>query len=304
MPKTKPSCFISYCHQDMDTQTLEKFEELLTEVSEDYIEFIRDVRHPVGGNWDEFMEIVNSADAAILLLTPEYKKRVTARAGGVYEEFRRIFTRFSNLKEARKLSGEDRDPPLRSFALIPIIFSGDASSSLPNEIARENYKDFAHFHVDRDQRSKRIIIADSVKSQFLPIVKEIIWKIEASIIDNILDFRFTQEKYFDLLLINTKDENLTQLSRPKRNYIFTKTRSYGEINKERSFIIVGRKGSGKSTITRYIADQHMERYKKRIHFFVDDVNLEMLFEVEAFSLKKYRSDTRVIRPQIELMKAI
>jgi ABC-type multidrug transport system fused ATPase/permease subunit len=261
MPKINATCFISYCHDDTDFDTLEKLEEMLGEASEHYIKFIRDDQNPVGGNWDDFMSLVESVDAAILLLSPAYKTKVMTRSGGVYREFRQILLRHARVREARQRPRMvDPVHGLRSFRLIPILFSGSSSDALPNEISREHYFDFTHFHVAREEGrdakgKKQLIIANSVKSSFQSNVRDIISRIDSAIIENIPDFHYTKEKYFDLLMSESKDENLTNaLSMEKRNYIFVKTSSYKEIRKRKSYIIVGRKGSGKSTITRYISE--------------------------------------------------
>ncbi len=309
MPRAKASCFISYCHADVDADTLEQFEGLLRTESEDCIEFIRDVKQPPGRDWDEFMSLLESVDATLVLLTPGFKSKVLNKSDGVYEEFRRIYTRFCQARDRRARDGLSDSSPPKSFLMIPVLLSGTKLLSVPTEIERINYEDFTHFHVSREEgrehKGKRIIIADSVRSRFVPKIKRIISSIDNTIIENIPDFKYTREKYFDLLLVDTKDEHLAnQISKEKRNYIFVKTRSYEEIFKHKSFIIVGRKGSGKSTITSYIADQQPNAYKRRIHFYVDNINLDTLFQVEGFSLNKFISDSVFIKHQVDIMSIV
>ncbi len=91
--KKKPSCFISYCHQDTNKESIYFLVNEIKSLAKSQINFYWDREQLTGTKLTTFMDNLYTCDAIVLLLTPEYKRKVDSREGGVYDEFQRIMDR-------------------------------------------------------------------------------------------------------------------------------------------------------------------------------------------------------------------
>jgi energy-coupling factor transporter ATP-binding protein EcfA2 len=70
---------------------------------------------------------------------------------------------------------------------------------------------------------------------------------------------------------------------------FVKTLTYELVSRQQAVFVVGRKGSGKSTLTQALPLLHEERYNFSIEINADHYNLESLYTL--YSNPQFRSDT-------------
>ena len=153
--RKKPTCFISYCREGIDLDSVRSLVQQLHDASGEDIEFLFDEYLKPGADLPSFMELVEHASGVIVLLTPQYKRKVEERLGGVYKEFSVIMGRYEKELESanRKVEesteeklyrGEEklyRETIASPFCLIPLIFSANFQASCPNEISGKLSKD-------------------------------------------------------------------------------------------------------------------------------------------------------------------
>ncbi|MGA1845355.1 MAG: toll/interleukin-1 receptor domain-containing protein [bacterium] len=100
--KSRPTCFISYCHEDTNKDAIAFLVYELKELGGIDTTFYWDRELLTGSRLKAFMDQLYSSDAIILLLSPAYKRKVDAREGGVYEEYQRIMHRLDELESLRR----------------------------------------------------------------------------------------------------------------------------------------------------------------------------------------------------------
>ena len=83
----RPTCFISYCRDGVDRDTVDHLVQQLRQTSRQRVEFLYDEDLDAGAKLPAFMDMLRSVDGVILLLTPEYKTKTEDRLGGVYTEY-------------------------------------------------------------------------------------------------------------------------------------------------------------------------------------------------------------------------
>jgi hypothetical protein len=122
MSESKAICFVSYCHGDIDREVLQYVRFLLESRSQQKYEILIDEDVPTGGDLEDFMAFPDKVDAVLILLTPEYKRRVLERKGGVYTEFTRIITRYQQMQDARKAG--TRSSQIKGYFELFLIDAG------------------------------------------------------------------------------------------------------------------------------------------------------------------------------------
>lgn len=278
MAKQKlPICFISYCHDDADFPALEAFEEEIEKQISGAFRIIRDKSNiSVGGLISDHEDEIHQADVVILICTPQYKRKVKERAGGVHREYGQILSRYQIYLDAVKNGNSPRP-----FALIPILFSGAHDSSIMSEISDNLYLDFTKFRVVKG-KSGKFEVPEFVQSQHRDIFHQIRSKLDG--IRNGIEENFAKEYdyWLNLLFLEDRHEAARKKYRFNNvedllNELFVKTRSYNRIVDGDKCILIGRKGSGKSTIVDHFHRGNDERYKPPIQIIVDNFDLGFLY---------------------------
>ena len=176
----KPSCFISYCHEDTNKDAILLLVEELRALSSEDIVFHWDRNQVTGSKLVTFMDKLYTADAVILLLSPAYKRKVDERIGGVYEEYERIMGRLDDVERLRRKRNKGladiRELRKADFTLFPYIFVGSGDTACPHAFADRKYEALTQWHVHKDSKGN-LYIADFVKSQ----LKIKSWKNQSSV---------------------------------------------------------------------------------------------------------------------------
>jgi len=165
----KIKLFFSYSHKDADYDTILYFRDLLMKYSEDRIEILMDDDLKPGENIKEYMNRLEDVDGVLLFYTPEYKKRVLNRVGGVDYEYRKIRDRYLKLVEAKNQRKGIRH---LNFILIPILFSGDKSSVL-DDFIDVKYEDLRWLRVNKNKQGE-LYINHQDELKLKPILKKIL----------------------------------------------------------------------------------------------------------------------------------
>lgn len=280
MNTKKPSCFISYCRDGIDRDSINYLIKYFYEISNEEINFIFDEYSlDPGDDLPNFMDLVKTVDGIIVILTPQYKKRVESRIGGVYTEFSKIMERYNkelraaNKKVIQKSSSEKLliKPP---FCLAPLIFSSDIENSCPKELSTKLCDNFSEYRAHR-RKNGNLYITPETRRNYKDKIKKIVSMIQAYYSGSTDDFKKSFDEIWDKFFRTTKSEYVQENLYLEN--VFVKTRSFNLVSSQTSYLLIGRKGSGKSTITSHLAGPNNERYKKHVDINVNDFKLDYAY---------------------------
>lgn len=279
--KTK-KCFLSYAHSGIDRDTLEYFLYVLKDLLGNEVQLLYDQTLKVGENFSDFMGLLDEVDAVLLVLTPAYKSRVAERSGAVYEEFRRIWTRFSPTQV------QESGYPAR-FEILPVLFSGSRSDSTPDDILQLKQLDLTSLRVARKQTGE-FVVPQHARKTILPEIQRLATQIHTLAAVNSADFAKLSDSYYDRLFVDLKASfnNPALAGHDYLSTILVKTTTFFRIESQLAHVVIGRKGSGKSTITQVLPLMHPDRYQGIINIVADEFNLESLYSL--YSDRQFRSD--------------
>lgn len=278
----KPTCFVSYCREGMDADSVYYLVQQLRDASGGQIEFLFDEYLKPGSDLPEFMDAVKSANGIIILLTPQYKRKVEERAGGVYTEYSAIMERYQNevnTANRKVVKNKSSQRVISSpFCLVPVIFSATFSNSCPKEISGKICMDFSDYRAHR-RKNGNLYVTGEVNRKYRTKIEEIAAAISAHYVESTEEFRISFDEILEKFFKTTKDEQNQgnpRLSKVLLNS-FVKTHSFKRVQSQTSYLLIGRKGSGKSTITDRLAKANEKKYKKHIDINVNDFDLEFIY---------------------------
>ena len=290
-------CFISYAHEDIDRDSLDYFIYLLKNALSPNVEVLTDKEVKPGEDFNTFMNLISNVDAIIPILTPAYNRRVQDKKGGVFAEFSRFITRFEKDQESSLALALQKISPSedKSFHILPVLFSGTREQSVPSRILSLRCLDLRN-NFARRQPNGEFDVSPSDCKKYGDAAQAI-----ASIINTTSIMRspeyITKTSYYVDLFVDLKatwnhpgtipDNTLQKL--------FVKTNSYELVAKQQVFFIVGRKGSGKSTISQALPLLNPERNFCSLEINADHYNLEGLFYLFT---AKYKDDTERFFPRL------
>jgi len=272
-------CYVSYSYDDLDRDSLDALLKELKKIVGKNLELIYDFdKKGVGWDINRFMELLNTVEVVLIILTPSYKEKVINRKDcGVYKEYKCIYRRYSELSE-KKLNFESYS----EFSIIPVLFSGTKKNSIPEDIINLSFKDFVGFRAFRN-KGEKLIIPESCKTKYKKDLNDIVTELKIAKTFKSKEYKKTKDKLFDELFLDLREElkaginylNFNEIK--KRSDIFVKTNVYRKIEAQSGYFIIGRKGSGKSTIITFVENKKNSRYKGIISIEANKFNLESLF---------------------------
>lgn len=282
---------MSYAHKGIERDTLEYLVQVLRDaLGPDSVLYDRDLNP--GERISVFMDRTRTVDAVILILTPEYKKGILDRSGGVYTEFRAIWNRYQGEGEPSP-EPSATDPTNGRFEIIPLLFSGSSSDAVPEELQDLLYEDLTSLRVQRKPTGEFVIpprIQAIVASKVSRIAKKL--RVLASLSSS--NFDHLSKEYYDRLFVDLK-ARFDDPAFAAHDYVKTivvKTHAYKRLNDQAAYFVVGRKGSGKSTLVQALSLLNPDRYYGPVNIVVDDFNLESLYAL--YSDQQFRSDVRAV----------
>lgn len=307
MTNERPTCFISYCREGVDRDSLDHLVLALRQASAQRVDFLIDEDLTTGAPLVPFMERLRTVDGVVIILTPEYKLRVEDRKGGVYKEFSEIIRRYqeleteANRKASETTSGLDsrKYPTVRSpFCLKPLIFSGTYERSCPRDISQNVCTAFTSYRAFRDERGK-LHVTSQTENQYKRLIKKIAGEIVAHHAEDTDEVRRSFDDFHAAFLQNTKHEHGrgNPVFDSAIEKVFVKTFVYRKVKSQTAYLLVGRKGSGKSTIVDYLAREADQKYGDAIEINVNKFRLEYLYSV-ASSRQALSEMTSVVQPTV------
>lgn len=289
----KPQVFISYAHEGADDETIKLFEGELRQQANNTIDIYVDKRRILPGqSVSAFEKMIDAVDAVIILMTPQYKSKISRREGGVYREYGRILARLDASIETLR-SGGDGD----TFALQTILFSGNSKDSIPDGLSDLLWLDFREFVSVEHPNTGNSIVSDSTRRKFAEPFRQLFGVISHGQAVRGEEFQLDLEQKRQIILFEHKHEAISSKmekygAESYLDEIFVKTRSFRSVLMQNSVILVGRKGSGKSTIVDHLFRQSAGAFLSEIQVHADDFNLELLYSL-VYS-PRYLSDINAI----------
>ena len=276
----KARCFISYCSSDAkpdDVSAIVRYLDQMARSKEYNIEFLFDKDLSVGNDLNEFMQEIITVDSIIVICTPDYKKKYMNLKeeyveSGVYKECQLMKERISKRNKILEESIEEFDD--NDFRIFPLVLSIEgkySENSVPDfltSLVREKINQIQF----ETSKGKRIITQQS-KQLYNNIFFDCI--ISTCVIYSkkseylIMDMHEKLQK----LIYNQKAEYAPTLD--KR--LFVNTFYFEQIKSQESYILVGRKGSGKTTTKLYFHSSNKEKYKGVIELRIDAFNLNEIY---------------------------
>ena len=276
----KARCFISYCSSDAkpdDVSAIVRYLDQMARSKEYNIEFLFDKDLSVGNDLNEFMQEIITVDSIIVICTPDYKKKYMNLKeeyveSGVYKECQLMKERISKRNKILEESIEEFDD--NDFRIFPLVLSIEgkySENSVPDfltSLVREKINQIQF----ETSKGKRIITQQSKQlynNIFLDCIIStcVIYSKKSEYL--IMDMHEKLQK----LIYNQKAEYAPTLD--KR--LFVNTFYFEQIKSQESYILVGRKGSGKTTTKLYFHSSNKEKYKGVIELRIDAFNLNEIY---------------------------
>ncbi|HBL27759.1 MAG TPA: hypothetical protein DD490_13055 [Acidobacteria bacterium] len=125
----------------------------------------------------------------------------------------------------------------------------------------------------------------------MPHIRSLALQVHALATVNSDSFSKLSNSYYDRLFVDLKAsfDDSTFAGHDYLETILVKTNTYLRIESQLAYVVIGRKGSGKSTLTQVLPLIHPERYVGIINIVADEFNLESLYSLYS-SDSQFRSD--------------
>ena len=285
----KPTCFISYCHDDVDEPAVDFFQQEIEKISNESINIIRDKGNIGAGDFiNQHEKKLLSCEIIIVLFTPAYLKKIQNRTpSGVFREYEIIYSR--HLKEQETLRYSNHES---SFIFIPILFSGKFETAIPDQMKERMILNFTGFLTHRDKNGISIL-STAVRRKFDDEFEKISAKFESSLDFKKKEYETEYRNNLRVLFLETKAELLSKRYHLAKqgeilNPLFVKTMAYEQIVSQFKCILIGRKGSGKSTIAKIFENNSFSKYKSSISIHVDNFDLGFIYN--TIYTRKYSTE--------------
>lgn len=301
MSKKRSVCFISYSHEDIDRETIGYFKYLLEKYSQDEFDVLIDEDLPIAANLDDFMNLLkDKVDAVVILMTPSYKRKVIERAGGVYREYKIIIDRYQDVQSQMR-RGKKSGEITGYLEILPILYAGRPEDSVLDEIRQLKYLDFTSFRAFRNKRGG-YHVSEYVSKTFVPGIVQIVNTLGVIAILKSQSFDTLVKSYYPRLFLELKADwqNPRDRGRGYHETLFVKTKAYQQVEAQSAYFMIGRKGSGKTTLRDVLAIRQSERYFGHICINADEFKLEFLYSFLGNA--RIRSDVDRIFNRVECFK--
>ena len=310
MKKTSPNIFISYCHVDVDRDILEL---IVSKLSAAGVNVIYDQNLRVGDDVLKFMSLLESAHCVVVLCTPEYNRRISERIGGVYDEYKSIVNKHDEMSEFTKDYGEagstDANGDLlesyvrtyrkESYAICPILLSGDSNRSIPREFKSKIWADLVGMTVTTWRRSGEKVPQKHFRNTFESCMTQIVNSATDVGEFRKKSFQKNSMRVFNKIFYKLKHDK-NKFLRDNIDRLFVKTIEFNQINNQSAYILIGRKGSGKSTIADFLSMVEDKNRKFPIMININRLPMEYIFNIVVGN--RNQSDFFNVVPRNRLMQ--
>lgn len=291
----KRTLFVSYSHENIDRPKLDYLLELIQKKGRSTVRILIDLQEVrLGGSFTDYMALIDNhdVDAVLMVLTPSYRRKVVSNEGNVPPEFRAIMARYDSDKQAYlQLPKSDLSlyENVRKFGVLPVLFHGTSQDSVPDAIRKESlrYIDITDAVV-RERDGKLVAVGPSQKA-LDDLADQIVVDIKNIAKQKDKDYQERRARIRKALFANTKAGAHLGLE----TEVFARTMTYLRVLNQESYFIVGRKGSGKSTLTEQLELQNPNRYSS--HVGIDFSKISLSFIYSFYTNPQFQSDAGATR---------
>ncbi len=329
----KINCFVSYSRSDINIAELNALLNWMNYLSGSVFKFYFDFNLIPGDNLKEFIDEIENVDCIFVFCSPGYKDKIELNkiASGVFKEYTKIVY-INERNQNLKLNFNNNYTKYR-IPIYPFLIKGDVDSSIPIELTELLHLDIKNIRflkresiLELNNTSKNIY-----KDPLMKIITNIITlmemkdpdfnnkekellneffiekeEIKASGFDSIKDPLLKdivedsqiEKKEPQILLNELFVETKAEYTRNLPDSVIVKTKSYLSVLCQESYFLIGRKGSGKSTVSTTLGKLNIKKYKGIIRIFADEFDLQKTYEMfltnENDYIVKVKDDIRTI----------
>lgn len=291
----KRTLFVSYSHESIDRPKLDYLLEQIQKKGRSTVRILIDLQEVrIGGSFTDYMALIDNhdVDAVLMVLTPSYKRKVMNNEGNVPPEFKAVMARYDGDKQAYlQLPKSDLSlyENVRKFGVLPVLFHGTSQDSVPDAIRKESlrYVDITDAVV-RERDGKLVPVGSSQKAMD-DLADQIVVDIKNIAKQKDKDYQERRARIRKALFANTKAGAHPTLE----TEVFARTMTYLRVLNQESYFIVGRKGSGKSTLTEQLELQNPNRYAA--HVSIDFSKISLSFIYSFYTNPQFQSDAGATR---------
>ncbi len=289
----KQTIFVSYSHSNLDQDKLIYLLDLIKKKAKSKVNILIDVKDVrLGGSIPEFMSLLDDyeVDAVLMALTPSYKDKIQNNEGSVPREFSSILARY-HADRSRVLDSKqplELYEELRMFGLLPVILSGNRDNAVPVQVSELRHYDIAAAITYKDNDGKVSIPSLASKQEVDNLADSIVAELRNIAKNKARDYHERRNYIRAMLFSNTKAGAAEDLE----SKVFVRTITYQRVLNQEAYFIVGRKGSGKSTLTNQLELRNTHRYLRTIRIDLSHMKIEFIYAL--YTSNQFTSESSII----------
>ena len=223
-------------------------------------------------------------DLVVVMCTPDLKAIFDSDDGLSYDD-----DKLNGERELRKEYRILRERYKKNTnSLFPVILEGDIESSLPNLFTGRNARIYENFRIKRNTHGQYSVPSTS-RNEFVRFIK----RITSNALDNqwkkSREYETVQESFDNLFYLTDRTDIPDEC--------LITPRIYNTIRSQATILVIGRKGSGKSTLIKNFCRMDTVYWERNfmdfINFAADNIDFEPIY---SLLYKDHLQDRNVIDP--------
>ncbi|QUA52172.1 P-loop ATPase, Sll1717 family [Aristaeella lactis] len=293
MPVAK--CFFCYAWNKEDEEKekdrygrLEHLCKRIEEESQNRVKVVIDRQdYPDAVDFDKMCRKIKTYDLIVVMCTPDLKVIFDEE-----EESKGKEIKDSKERELRKEYRIIREMYLRNkSSLFPVILEGNIEYSLPNLFGRRNARRYEEFRIHKSAHDHYVVPTET-RREFNRFIKRVIHNTLYNQWNKSPEYKTMQDS-FDNLFYLTDRESIPHdcLVRPM---------VYQSIHSQAAIFVLGRKGSGKSTLIKNLCfmgndeeDEKEEHFRSYVPFDVEKIDFDTIY---ALLYQGHLKDRDIVSP--------
>jgi energy-coupling factor transporter ATP-binding protein EcfA2 len=288
-------CYISFDNHDMSEGNIQEIDNMISHnsnktISVKYFDKLRDK------SYSHINSTIYNADCLIIISNNNYVSKIHEQSSHISCEYSAIYNRFTQLRSDEITGKTDSDERKCLFYILTdsneYAQSRTYMSELKMHIEIFDISGFKQIAITKgNSRMYRMLPESYVR--YRQFFDRLIYSIFSNVHSQSEKYkRFVKQMYTNFFL-QTREQMFVL---PPT--CFVKTHAYHNISSNLSYIIIGRKGSGKSTVIRTLAELDSEKYKGILEILVDDIPTSNFFdEYTSINAQTYN---RILGGRIDL----
>ena len=277
----KAKLFISYSADDTHAKYVGVIVDYLNEIAKEKkinIEVLFDKNLTAGSDLNKFMQqIEKNVDLVLVICSPSYKLKSEGKKGdanGVYTETQLIKKRLKQLEATEDDLADNKE---KSFFVVPIILniSKDAlrhtADSVPDYISGLINEKVNPMFIESEKKGG-IAISEDSKKEYKEMFTQIILKTCFA-----ANWRYKQNRR---RYLETRKEEYAPLNADST--AFVRTFFYDNMENNKAYFLIGRKGSGKTTLRMQMYRRNAREYYDEMKLLFDKISLDTVYHYIYF----------------------